>query len=77
MYYVAAPRYERAHIAMHYIFNAGNGYWMCCYYSSPNLPGVYMLRQGCVRCRANRRASPDRQETRSHSFENKNMVRLD
>jgi hypothetical protein len=23
MYYVAAPSYERAYIAMHYIFNAG------------------------------------------------------
>jgi hypothetical protein len=30
MYYVAAPSYERADIAMHYnyIFNAGNGYWI-------------------------------------------------
>ncbi len=29
MYYVAAPSYERAYnIAMHYIFNAGNGYWI-------------------------------------------------
>ncbi len=25
MYYVAAPSYKRAHIAKHYIFNAGNG----------------------------------------------------
>ena len=42
MYYVAAPSYERAYIAMHYIFNAGNGYWKeCCYYSSPKLPGAY------------------------------------
>ena len=24
MYYVAAPSYKRAHIAKHYIFNAGN-----------------------------------------------------
>ena len=24
MYYVAAPSYERAYIAMHYIFTAGN-----------------------------------------------------
>jgi hypothetical protein len=29
MYYVAAPSYKRAHIAMHYkIFNAGNGNWI-------------------------------------------------
>jgi len=28
MYYVAAPSYERAYTVMHYIFNAGNGYWM-------------------------------------------------
>ncbi len=28
MYYVAALSYERAYIAMRYIFNAGNGYWM-------------------------------------------------
>jgi hypothetical protein len=27
MDYVAAPSYKRAHIAMHYIFNAGNGNW--------------------------------------------------
>ncbi len=28
MYYVAAPSYKRAHIAKHYIFNAGNGNWI-------------------------------------------------
>ncbi len=29
MYYVAAPSYKRADIAMHYTsFNAGNGYWI-------------------------------------------------
>ena len=28
MYYVAAPSYERAYIATHYIYNAGNGYWI-------------------------------------------------
>ena len=28
MYYVAAPSYERAYIAKHYICNAGNGYWI-------------------------------------------------
>ncbi len=29
MYYVAALSYERAYIiATHYIFNAGNGYWI-------------------------------------------------
>jgi hypothetical protein len=28
MYYVAAPIYKRAHIAKHYIFNAGNGNWI-------------------------------------------------
>ncbi len=45
MYYVAAPSYERADIAMHYIFNVGNGYWIqleCCQYSSPKLPSVYI-----------------------------------
>ena len=26
MYYVAAPSYKRADIAMHYTYNAGNGY---------------------------------------------------
>ncbi len=25
---VAAPSYKRADIAMHYSFNAGNGYWI-------------------------------------------------
>ncbi len=28
MYYVATPSYKGAHIAMHYIFNAGNGNWI-------------------------------------------------
>ena len=28
MYYVAAPSYKIADIAMHYTFNAGNGYWI-------------------------------------------------
>ena len=28
MYYVVAPSYKRAHIAKHYIFNAGNGNWI-------------------------------------------------
>ena len=28
MYYVAAPSYKRAHIAKHYLFNAGNGNWI-------------------------------------------------
>ncbi len=28
MYYVAARSYKRAHIAKHYIFNAGNGDWI-------------------------------------------------
>ena len=28
MYYVAAPSYKGADIAMHYTFNAGNGYWI-------------------------------------------------
>jgi hypothetical protein len=28
LYYVAAPSYKRAHIDMHYIFNADNGNWI-------------------------------------------------
>ena len=28
MYYVAAPSYKRAHIAKHYIYNAGKGNWI-------------------------------------------------
>jgi hypothetical protein len=28
MHYVAEPSYKRAHIAMHYIFNADNGNWI-------------------------------------------------
>ena len=28
MYYVAVPSNKGAHIAMHYIFNAGNGNWI-------------------------------------------------
>jgi hypothetical protein len=28
MYYVSAPSYKRAHIAMHYLFNAGNVNWI-------------------------------------------------
>ncbi len=32
MYYVAAPSCKRAHIAMHYIFNAGNGNYPRDYY---------------------------------------------
>ncbi len=45
MYYVAAPSYERAYIAMHYILMPVTviEYQLeCCYYSSPKLPGVYI-----------------------------------
>ena len=43
MYYVAAPSYERAYIAMHLMPVTVIGYQLeCCYYSSPKLPGVYI-----------------------------------